>query len=373
MPKLTAEQRRKLHAALVQAFESYDDLAEVTDLYLNERLANISSPAKMPTVVLRLITWGEARGILDRVIEAARNARPENPELTAAAEAIVAPGGPTLASPAVTSTLAPFAQQVENASAAELRAQVSAPPANADRLAAREALQRKVLESVLLFGAAEWRARMAAREATVCRVEFPTHQGQGTGFLVGPDLVITNHHVLSDFIDDGWDASQICCRFDYQTAADGVKANAGRSVALAAKWLVRYSPTTALDYAIVRLAEPVGNEPLDGRPAGTSRGWLSPAAQALVAGESIFVLQHPKAAPLKVASGGLVKAEARRVYYLANTLNGSSGSPCFSANWELVALHRAGDELANVGVPFAAIVADVPDADRPALFPGGGM
>ena len=32
-------------------------------------------------------------------------------------------------------------------------------------------------------------------------------------------------------------------------------------------------------------------------------------------GESIFVLQHPKAAPLKVASGGLVEAEERRIWY----------------------------------------------------------
>jgi hypothetical protein len=134
---------------------------------------------------------------------------------------------------------------------------------------------------------------------------------------------------------------------------------------------VRHSPTDALDYAIVRLAVPIGSEPAGA--AGERRGWLAPQARALSAGESIFVLQHPRAAPLKVASGGLVKAEDRRIWYLANTLNGSSGSPCFSANWELVGLHRAGDDLANVGVPFGAILADVPAADRAAVFAGGGL
>lgn len=369
MPRLTASQRKQLHQALVQAFASYDELDQATQLYLNERLANIALPSAMPTVVLKLITWGEARGILGRVIEAAREERPDNPDLAAVAQAITAT---TLSSPDVTSTLEPLVRRVEFSTAAELRARPAA-PLTPERAAAREALQRRVLETVMLFGAAEWRARMAAREAAVCRVEFPVQQGQGTGFLVAPDLVITNHHVLEDFIERGWDDRQICCRFDFQTAADGVKPNAGRSVALAGQWLVRTSPTAALDYAIVRLAEPVGSLPMDGQPAGTTRGWLTPKARALSKGESIFVLQHPKAAPLKVASGGLVEAEERRIWYLANTLNGSSGSPCFSANWELVALHRAGDDVANVGVPFAAILADVPDADRGTVFPVGGL
>jgi V8-like Glu-specific endopeptidase len=213
---------------------------------------------------------------------------------------------------------------------------------------------------------------MAAREAAVCRIEFPVQQGQGTGFLIAPDLVMTNHHVLSDFIDRDWDPTQICCRFDYQTGADGVTKRAGQSVGLAQQWLVRHSPTDQLDYAIIRLAEAVGTLPIGGQPDGR-RGWLSPLAHTFESGESIFIMQHPKSAPLKLASGGLVKAETRRVYYLANTLNGSSGSPCFTSGWDLVAIHRAGDEVSNVGVPFSAILADVPDGQRGTLFPGGGM
>jgi V8-like Glu-specific endopeptidase len=371
MRPLTNPERVQLHQALVHAFPSWDDLDLATTLYLGEPLATITAPAAMPIVVMKLIQWGQARGLLGRVIEAAREARPDNPELAAFAGAMVSATPAPLSVPAVAATVAPLVQQVEFTDIQELRARAPQPGgATPAATVAREVLERKQLESLRFFGTAEWRQRMAAREAAVCRIEFPVQEGQGTGFLIGPDLVMTNHHVLVSFIDDGWDATQICCRFDYQASADGTKKNAGRSVALADDWLVRSSPTAELDYAIVRLAEPIGSQPAE----GGRRGWLTPVpAHPLTEGESIFIVQHPKAAPLKVASGGLVKVEQRRVYYLANTLNGSSGSPCFTADWDLVALHRAGDEVSNVGVPIKAILDDVPDADRASVFVAGGI
>jgi V8-like Glu-specific endopeptidase len=51
------------------------------------------------------------------------------------------------------------------------------------------------------------------------------------------------------------------------------------------------------------------------------------------------------------------------VTYKTNTEAGSSGSPCFNANWDLVALHHSGDPnfdpghkpTYNEGIPFSAI------------------
>jgi hypothetical protein len=117
---------------------------------------------------------------------------------------------------------------------------------------------------------------------------------------------------------------------------------------------VTSSPVDQLDYAIVRLRQHV--------PAAADSGPrlpLKPVVHQFDTGEAIFILQHPRTAPLKLASGGLVKADERRVFYLANTLKGSSGSPCFDGNWRLVALHRSGEDVANVGVPFVAILADL--------------
>jgi V8-like Glu-specific endopeptidase len=39
---------------------------------------------------------------------------------------------------------------------------------------------------------------MIQAEWAVCRVEKPEGRALGTAFLVGPDLVLTNHHVAFD-------------------------------------------------------------------------------------------------------------------------------------------------------------------------------
>jgi len=52
---------------------------------------------------------------------------------------------------------------------------------------------------------------------------------------------------------------------------------------------------------------------------------------------------------------------ATRVRHRTNTQAGSSGSPCFDRNWNLIALHHYGDAkyghapLFNQGIPIAAI------------------
>jgi endonuclease G len=62
------------------------------------------------------------------------------------------------------------------------------------------------------------RGRRAA--IAVCRISVPAPGGAwfGTGFLVGPRLLITNYHVLKD-LDD---ASQAEAEFDYEHDIDGV-------------------------------------------------------------------------------------------------------------------------------------------------------
>jgi V8-like Glu-specific endopeptidase len=75
-------------------------------------------------------------------------------------------------------------------------------------------------------------------------------------------------------------------------------------------------------------------------------------------------MQHPKAEPLKLAFDtdaiiGL-NPNGTTVTYRTNTEGGSSGSPCFDINWNLVALHHSGDPdwlnpTYNAGTPFSAI------------------
>jgi trypsin-like peptidase len=113
-----------------------------------------------------------------------------------------------------------------------------------------------------------------------------------------------------------------------------------------------------LDYAIVRLA---------GAP-GTERGWIdiSGAPVALAPGQPLSILQHPNAKPLKLALDTCavigINDNQTRLLYRTNTEDGSSGSPCFTIDWQAVALHHAGDSAApkfpatrNAGVPLPTI------------------
>ncbi len=66
------------------------------------------------------------------------------------------------------------------------------------------------------------------------------------------------------------------------------------------------------------------------------------AARPLAAGHPSFVIQHPGGGPKKV---GLYRNEIRHVgspflQYLTETGVGSSGSPVFNKEWEVIALHH---------------------------------
>jgi hypothetical protein len=233
----------------------------------------------------------------------------------------------------------------------------------------------------------QWRARLGEIEPCVCRVELQTAEGQryATGFLVSPDLVMTVYHVVEDAISRGA-APDLVCRFDYKTTQDGSELNPGTVYPLVSRdWLVDWSPYHAsdtgpapddrdapdadtLDYALLRLEGFPGGEPVGGdraEPNAPKRGWVEVPAQPydFQPDTPLFIVQHPSGQPLKVAfdTEGVqnVNANRTRVSYKIATEPGSAGSPCFSNDWELVAMHHAarmeqGMKL-NQGVPISAI------------------
>ena len=81
----------------------------------------------------------------------------------------------------------------------------------------------------------------------VCRVE-PQPENEsiaefGTGYLVAPDVVMTNFHVAEKFWDDQAKAGRVVLRFDYEKKASGVSVSgwgpfqAGHGVARARRSL----------------------------------------------------------------------------------------------------------------------------------------
>lgn len=212
-----------------------------------------------------------------------------------------------------------------------------------------------------------------------CAIE-DAGSSNGTGVLIGPDLVLTNYHVMDGLIATK-DVSSAECRFDYTDPGDGQGPRRGQPVGVAQ--LIAFSPPSPgdaigggdvfdpdrLDYAIVRLVQPVGRLPCGDRPM---RGWITleerpPAPQI---GAPVYILQHPggrgwprEQQAMRFSSGEFIDeiADGARVLHDAKTLPGSSGSPCFEEDgFRFIALHnaRTGDADAETrrAIPLEGIV-----------------
>ncbi|HEU4766746.1 MAG TPA: serine protease, partial [Pyrinomonadaceae bacterium] len=232
------------------------------------------------------------------------------------------------------------------------------------------ALQREVRNTNTLLDIAQWRQRLFEVEQQVCRVEIKSSERMiyGTGFLVGPGAVLTNHHVMKPVIDKQVPAEKVSFRFDYKIMEDGDTINSGSVYRLAKKnWLIdesEHSPldetadtngavpeATELDYALVQLDAEPGKLPVgaNASPQAPKRKWitLSDKKYDFPVDAALYIVQHPQGEPLKMCldTEAIIETNSNgtRVRYKTNTEPGSSGSPCFNRDWELVALHHAGD------------------------------
>lgn len=219
---------------------------------------------------------------------------------------------------------------------------------------------------------------------------------KGTGFLVGPDLVLTAMHVVEPLVRANRAAEAPDAYAVYFDYVDGPALNSpadrppgARRVGLAQDWLVAQNPSleddgldasaTAarldalamhLDFALLRLAEPVGLESRD--PAGgPRRGWITiPDARIrLDLDRYVAIPQHPQGLPRSIDFGRFLDAcpSPTRFKYTTETDQGSSGAPCLSREFELVGLHNAawrpnGVPEANQAVDIAVIRPLIADA-----------
>lgn len=191
------------------------------------------------------------------------------------------------------------------------------------------------------------RGRAASR--AVCRIvtNLPDGQSFGTGFLVTPSLLITNHHVLSNSND----AASSTAEFNYQLN----DANAVLPVETFQLDPARFFLTDKdLDFALVAVAP----RSSAGTPL-TSFGFcpLIGSEGKIIIGQPVNVIQHPKGElkQVVVRQNKLVDLPDKQpgsdidryAHYEADTEPGSSGSPVFNDQWEVVALHHSGIPLTN--------------------------
>ncbi|MEU3448132.1 trypsin-like peptidase domain-containing protein [Streptomyces thermolilacinus] len=195
-----------------------------------------------------------------------------------------------------------------------------------------------------------------AAGAAVARVRVPPYEGglplqpngnphTGTGWLVTPRLLVTNHHVVNARTGTGGrrplagpddlllQARATRARFDYES--DDTETEEAAVADLAAC-------DAELDYAVLRLAEPSTRPvlPLYGRTLRVARGDVV----------AVNIIQHPGGAPKRVAlrNNLVFEADDRDLHYFTDTRGGSSGSPVLTDDWRVVALHRGTRRVENV-------------------------
>jgi V8-like Glu-specific endopeptidase len=186
----------------------------------------------------------------------------------------------------------------------------------------------------------------------------------GTGWLLSPDLVMTNHHVINSRPDGEPAAS--AADFDRQGQDTMVRFDYDSETAQTTDVTVKQveAKDSALDYCILRLN------------ASVPRHGLSLFKQSIQVTPTTYlplnVIQHPqgKAKRVAIRNNLAVEADGDVVRYYTDTDFGSSGSPVFDDRWQVVALHRGamlhsakfqGKDTAfvNVGSQIARIVAQL--------------
>ncbi len=165
----------------------------------------------------------------------------------------------------------------------------------------------------------------------------------GTGFLVAPGILLTNHHVLPDPAT----AASAIVLANYEAASPGTTPGRPASVPLDPDSLFVTNAELDFTFCGVRGLDFLGSIPLD-------RNSLNIAAS-----ETVNIIQHPRGRPKEIAlrDNRVVKADGVVVHYSCSTEPGSSGSPVFNNRWEPVALHHA------------SVRAEAPAADGPSGEP----
>lgn len=177
-----------------------------------------------------------------------------------------------------------------------------------------------------------------------------SNPGIGTGFMISPDLFMTNHHVLKTAAE----ASEHVLLFNY------VSKKSIRSIQQVSLQPERFFFTRAeLDFTIVAV-----NVDEYHAAVKSTRRVIHPllsTKEKLLSQPRLFILGHPDGRFMEASLAGRAGAIRDNTFleYTNDTEPGSSGSPVFNSFWTVIALHHRsvpflvnGQQVCKDGTPW---------------------
>jgi V8-like Glu-specific endopeptidase len=165
-------------------------------------------------------------------------------------------------------------------------------------------------------------------------------RGSGSGFLIGDDLLLTNHHVL----ENKTQAMTAQAQFNYQQMLNGLNASFDE-YDLDPDNLFMTSEDN--DWTVIKV------KPKQGKFAGKKWGSLKLGVQYPKVDDFAIIVQHPSGGPKQIALYhnviAFIDSANHIVQYLTDTEPGSSGSPVFDTHWNVIGLHHSGGWLREPG------------------------
>jgi hypothetical protein len=233
--------------------------------------------------------------------------------------------------------------------------------------------------------ASRWTAKITVKGATTAEDET-----SGTGVLIANNRMLTAWHVVKQLFDlqpngeltprqDGGARIEVVFSDFMELIGRGTSllGRGERRVSGHKNWCVFFSKchqdelnsmlpadleelNGVWDYAIIRLAEPIGFE----------RGWVSPDDRAVVPRpqDQVVLLQHPGGRQMRLVFNDIAAPSPQqqtaiprlRFLHLLNALPGSSGGPCFDKTFTFFGFHQGAwngsNPVTNRGVPLSRVL-----------------
>lgn len=171
----------------------------------------------------------------------------------------------------------------------------------------------------------------------VCKLTAKDHRGryEGTGFLISNRLLLTNNHNIPTKAI----AATVFLEFDFQFGTDDMPKTDHR---------FKLAPNDAfwtdedLDVTIVAVKpfSDASNVPIEQFGALP----FNPQTGKIDVGQFISLIHHPDGdfKQAAIRENRLLRKDEKVLWYASDTAPGSSGAPCFSDQWEVLAIHRRG-------------------------------